>query len=174
MGLFYEHGEESAKIFLNLEKIRAHQNRLRNILKNGKEITDQKVVNNELIDFYNNLFKSDKKSSKCSIAQFWRSIEILCYNEEQSAKCEISISEDDVIWALKNIPKNKSPGNDGLTKQFYETFLDELKIPFIASLRKSFLKEELSNSQKQAAIRLIEKKDTKIRDLSKIGDHYLC
>ena len=97
MGLFYEHGEKSAKIFLNLEKIRAHQNRLRNILKNGKEITDQKVVNNELFDFYNNLFKSDKKSSKCSIAQFWRSIEILCYNEEQSAKCEISISEDDVI-----------------------------------------------------------------------------
>ena len=38
MGLFYEHGEKSAKIFLNLEKIRAHQNRLRNILKNGKEI----------------------------------------------------------------------------------------------------------------------------------------
>ena len=38
-------------------------------------------------------------------------------------------------------------------------FWDELKIPFIVSLRKSFLKEELSNSQKQAVIRLIEKKD---------------
>ena len=34
-----------------------------------------------------------------------------------------------------------------------------MKIPFIASLRKLFLKEELSNSQKQAVIRLIEKKD---------------
>ena len=38
------------------------------------------------------------------------------------------------------MPKNKSPGNDGVTKEFFETFLDELKIPFIASLRKSFLK----------------------------------
>ena len=55
--------------------------------------------------------------------------------------------------------KNKSPGNDGLTKEFYEIFWDELKIPFIASLRKSFLKEEISNSRKQAVIRLIEKKD---------------
>ena len=34
-----------------------------------------------------------------------------------------------------------------------------MKIPFIASLRKLFLKEELSNSEKQAVIRLIEKKD---------------
>ena len=42
-------------------------------------------------------------------------------------------------------------------------FWDELKIPFIVSLRKSFLKEELSNSQKQAVIRLIEKKDKKKR-----------
>ena len=57
------------------------------------------------------------------------------------------------------MPKNKSPGNDGLTKEFSETFWDELKKPFIASLRKSFLTEELSNSQNQAVIRLFEKKD---------------
>ena len=57
------------------------------------------------------------------------------------------------------MPKNKSAGNDGLTKEFYDIFWDKLKIPLIASLRKSFLKEELSYSQKQAVIRLIEKKD---------------
>ena len=57
------------------------------------------------------------------------------------------------------MPKNKSPGNDGLTKEFYEKFWDDLKIPFIVSLRKSLLKEELIKSQKQAVIRLIEKKD---------------
>ena len=38
-----------------------------------------------------------------------------------------------------------------------------MKIPFIASLRKSFLKEELSNSQKQAVIRLIDKKDQRLK-----------
>ena len=61
------------------------------------------------------------------------------------------------------MPRNKSPGNDGLTKEFYETFWDELKIPFIASLRKLFLKKELSNSQKQVLIKLIEKKDKEKR-----------
>ena len=57
------------------------------------------------------------------------------------------------------MPKNKLPGNDGLTKEFYEKYWDDLKKPFIAPLRKSFLKEELSKSEKQAVIRLIEKKD---------------
>ena len=58
-----EYGEKSPKFFLN----RAHQNKIRNILKRGKEITDQKEVNNELFDFYNNLFKSDKRRSKHDI-----------------------------------------------------------------------------------------------------------
>ena len=58
-GVWYEYGEKSAKFFLNLEKIWARKNKIRNVLKNWKEITDQKKVNNELFDFYNNLFKSD-------------------------------------------------------------------------------------------------------------------
>ena len=52
------------------------------------------------------------------------------------------------------MPKNKPPGNDALIKEFYEKFWDDLTIPFIASIRKSFLKDELSKSQKQAVIRL--------------------
>ena len=74
---WYEYGGKSKKFFLNLEKIRAHENKIRNILKNGKEITDQKQVNNELFNFDKNLFKSDKRSSKYNIAQFLSSIQNL-------------------------------------------------------------------------------------------------
>ena len=54
------------------------------------------------------------------------------------------------LMSLKSIKNDKSPGNDGLTKEFYETFWEEI--------RKSFLKEKLSVSQKQAVIKLIEEK----------------
>ena len=109
-----------------------------------------------MFDFYNSLFKGDKISSKYDIAQVLSSIQIPRLTEEQSAKCEILISDDELICALKKMPKNKSPGNDGLTKEFYEKCWDDLKISFIT---RKFLKEELIKSQKQAVIRLIEEKD---------------
>ena len=77
----------------------------------------------------------------------------------QSAQCEGMVSESELYSALKSMDNDKSPGNDGLSKEFYDTFWDELKQPLIASLHKSFLMGELSHSQKQAVIRLIEKKD---------------
>ena len=89
------------------------------------KINYQKQVNNELFDFYNSLFKGDKISSKYDIAQVLSSIQIPRLTEEQSAKCEILISDDELICALKKMPKNKSPGNDGLTKEFYEKCWDD-------------------------------------------------
>ena len=67
---------------------------------------------------------------------------------------------------------DNSPANDGLTKEFYETFWEEIKTPFFNSLRKYFLAEELSTPQKQAVIKLIERK-TRIKDLLKAGVLYL-
>ena len=54
---------------------------------------------------------------------------------------------------------NKSPGNDGVTKEFYKTFWEDLKKPMCDSIKKAFHRGELSHSQKQATIKLIEKKD---------------
>ena len=54
---------------------------------------------------------------------------------------------------------NKSPENDGITKVFYEAFWDDLKTPLLLSANKAFKVGELTTSQKQAVIKLIEKKD---------------
>ena len=54
---------------------------------------------------------------------------------------------------------DKSPGNDGITKEFYIKFWDVVKEPLCASIQQSFIAGELSTSQKQAIIKLIEKKD---------------
>ena len=54
---------------------------------------------------------------------------------------------------------DKSPGNDGITKEFYIKFWDVIKKPIRASIQQSFIEGELSTSQKQDIIKLIEKKD---------------
>ena len=54
---------------------------------------------------------------------------------------------------------NKSPGNDGLTAEFYKFFWADLKDPLFDSYKYSRIVGELSTSQRQAIIKLIEKKD---------------
>ena len=54
---------------------------------------------------------------------------------------------------------NKSPGNDGLSREFYICFLENLADPLTQeALNQSFVDDEMSISQRQAVITLIEKK----------------
>ena len=51
----------------------------------------------------------------------------------------------------------KTPGNDGLWKEFYEIFWDNVKIQLLASINDAFIKkEELSTFQKQVVIKIME------------------
>ena len=60
--------------------------------------------------------------------------------------------------ALNSMCANKSSGNDGLSKEFYICFFKEIDIYPIQALNHSFSNEQMSNSQRQAVITLIEKK----------------
>ena len=70
---------------------------------------------------------------------------------------------------------NKSSGNDGITKKFYVAFWDYLEIALLLSVHKAFKVGELSTSQKQAVIKLIEKKGHRFirNDLLRNGDLFL-
>ena len=56
--------------------------------------------------------------SNALIQDYLNPIEIPKLTKEQSRKCEGEITEEDFLKALKKMPKNKSPGNDGITKEF--------------------------------------------------------
>ena len=76
------------------------------------------------------------------------------------------------------MPNKKSPGNDKIIKDIYKAFWDGLRTPlqvfFKISFFKPFTVEELSTSQKQAVVKLIEKR-TYIKNLLKIENlfHFL-
>ena len=103
--------------------------------------------------------------------QFLNLVSIPQLTEDQSKDCEFILSEEDLLLVLKSMPNNKSPSNDSFTEKFYEVFWDDLKTPLISIFKSAFVKGELSNSQKQAVIKLIEKKD-KDKRLLKIVDQY--
>ena len=81
------------------------------------------------------------------------------FSENQAKPWEKNLTEKELNSSLKSMQSDKSPGNDGLTKEFYETFWKQLKEIFVDSVSEAIEKGNLSTSQRQAIIKLIEKKD---------------
>ena len=80
--------------------------------------------------------------------------------------CQGKLTVEECYKSLQLFESNKSPGNDGLTVEFYRAFWGLLGQLLVDSLNYSYDHGELSNSQKEAIITLIEKKDKDKRDLS--------
>ena len=65
--------------------------------------------------------------------------------------------EKDIYESMINFGNNKSPGNNGLTKEFYQTFWQDVKDIFFNSSQESKQLKYLYTSQRQAIIKLLEK-----------------
>ena len=118
------------KFFLNLEKHRAIQSEIHSVIINQDEVTDQDEMNKQIFSFYQSLFSSKVQFCTDKIEAHLERILLPKLTSEQTLSCECIISEDEVFNSLKSIKNNKSSGNDGLTKKFYECFWDEIKKPF--------------------------------------------
>ena len=148
----------SMGLFLNSEKRRGAQNTIKKVIIDDTEITDQTCILNHIKDFYEALFKKPEHKTTAEIRDFLNVIDVPKSSEDQVELCEEDLTEKDLYKSLRNMQNNKSPGNDGLTKKFYETFWDDLKEILVNSVREAKEIRHLSTSQRQAIIKLIEKK----------------
>ena len=142
-----------------MEKHCAIQNQINSVIINQDEITDQDEINKQIFPFYQSLFSRKAQFQTDKTVAYLENIPLPKLTNEQTLICEGILSEDEVFESLKSMENNKSPGNDRLSKEFYECFWDEIKKSFLACIHKAFLNHELGTSQKQTVIKLLEKKD---------------
>ena len=69
------------------------------------------------------------------------------------------ITSTEIEAVLKNLTKNKSPGPDGFTGEFYPTFREELMPIFLKLFQKIADEGTISNTFYEAAITLTPKPD---------------
>ena len=79
-------------------------------------------------------------------------------NQEEIENMNRPITSTKIETVIKNLPTNKSPGPDGFTGEFYQTFREELT-PILLKLFQNVAGGKLPNSFYEATITLIPKPD---------------
>ena len=100
-----------------------------------------------------------RKNSEECMQSFPDNVSLPKLNENQTLKYEGTITVSKLLKALTSMDKDKWPRKDGIIKEFYKKFWDIVKESLCASMQQSFTVGELGTSQKQAIIKLIEKKE---------------
>ena len=122
--------------------------------------TDPFCILKEQERFYKNLYKSSRTDPDIAlkISSFLNDLNIPTLSEDQKNSCEGKISAEECYRLFDSFDNNKTPGIDGIPIEFYKIFWPLISDSFMNCINECFEKGEMSSSQKQAIITLIEKK----------------
>ena len=160
---WYELGEKNNKYFFNLEKRSFNRKHTEKLKTEQASIEEPQEIFLEMENFYSTLYTSKipaEKDCNETSADFFSKVKNLPrLSKEQQDLCEGLITAEECWSVIQSLAKNKSPGTDGLTAEFYLRFWDDIKLPFLDCLNECFENGELSISQRRGVISLLPKKN---------------
>lgn len=153
-----EQGEKGSRYFCNLENRNFISKRMSSVIdRDGNEITDFDEINNEVLKFYKQLYKSKENDIENIDLNVRLKEDTPKLSDEEAIAIEGSITIKEAGEALKNMKNNKSPGSTGFTAEFFKFFWKDLGHFVVKSLNYGFERGELSTTQKEGIIICIPK-----------------
>ena len=159
-------------IFFNLEKRNFEKMVIAQLkLENGEIMSDMKQINLEIESFYSDLLETKSAgllyaNLRENFSAFVENLDIPKLSFEESMFLESDRTLGEIKNVLKSFQNSKSPGGDGFSKEFFETFFDLIGIHLLNSYNEAFTKGQLSISQRRGVICLIPKDDSDLTELS--------
>ena len=130
-----------------------------------------KKINKEIEVFFSKTYKSKLtdvplSEQKLGLNDFIQNLKIPRLSNEEQATFEHDLTVQEIKNMLHSFEKDKTPGKNGFTKEFYEKFFDRLKQNLLDSCNEAFQKDSLSVSQRRGVISLIPKNDSDLSELT--------
>jgi len=130
-----EAGEKNTKYFFGLEKRNREITSVNKLIINGHTNENPKDISCFVSQFYSKLYSpsSQLNEADCFLSNLSTSINKITSDYKNSCDKELNIEE--IINCINSLKENKSPGNDGLTGEFYKHFCKDLA-PFLLAVFK--------------------------------------
>ena len=148
--------DSCSKFFFCLEKTNSMSKSISRIrLSSGRISEDPVEIKKHVRDFYQSLY-SRNPTDKSALTSLSANLKTL--DSSLSEDLDNLISIEELGDAVKQLGRNKSPGFDGLTSEFYQVFWPLLKKDFHEVLTSSLKCKILPYSFRRAVITLLPKK----------------
>ena len=150
-------GEKCTSYFVSQASSRSRQRRISSVRDStGRVVQDDEEILDVFKLFYEDLFSAEP-IDKCEANNLCNNLEGSLDPDEVSS-LEGPLSLDELWAALCSMENNKSPGSDGLPKEFYVAFWDVIAGDLLSVFEEVFSSGELSQSQSFGVITLLPKK----------------
>ena len=123
-------------------------------------------------DYYKQLY-ANKRDNLEEMDKFLEKYNLPRLNQEEIEKMNRPITSTEIETVIKNLPTNKSPGPDGFTGEFYQTFREELTHILLKLFQKIAEEGTLPDSFYEATITLIPKPDKDVTKKKTTGQYHL-
>ena len=137
----------------------------------GEITTDTAEIQNTIRDYYKQLY-ANKMDNLEEMDKFLERYNFPRLSQEELENINRLITNNEIETVSKNLPTNKSPGPDGFTGEFYQTFREELTSILLKLFQKTAEEETLPNSFYKATITLIPKADKDITKKKITGQYH--
>ena len=154
-----DQGETVSKYFCNLENRNFVSKAMPNLItEDGTKTKNQVEILNETSSFYKKLYEK-REVKNINLKHTLSQEDIPKLNENEANNIEGMITEEEALCSLKNMKNNKSPGSDGFTIEFFKFFWKDIGKFLVRAINYSFVKGEMSSTQKEGVIICIPKGD---------------
>lgn len=153
--------EKPSTFFIRKEKQSKERTTFKRLQTDNGILLDQASIMGAVTEYYKELYTNEptQKEDADYLLKFTEELDPI-----SSFLCDKPITVHECRAAIEDMKDNKSPGSDGLPKEFYAKFFDLFALPFVEMLNNAYQEGILAESQRLGLVTLVPK-DSPEREL---------